>query len=578
MESSRTEEVRFSASRCETGPLTWAQRLLWSDTQWLKPDDHFYNIALQFKVPDGHSLKDVLSALTALVQRHESLRTRFVRSDSGEPVQQVTSEGALSIEILSAGAADADATAGAWLKENHDIAFDFSKETSARIAVLEVAGSPRRALFIISHMALDQAGGNILRTEFERILVLGADSRSAQSAVYQPLDRAAYEATKTGRRQSEMALGYWADVLQSTPARMFAYPPQHPEKPRYVNFAMKSEAVSTCLDILTERYQATNASVLVAATAAMLSTVTGSTDILLKTVSNNRFVPDLKDLLGIALGNSIMAVPVGGHKFGKIIQRVSGTTVAALMHAQLDSVELSERVARMNRERGVYTDLFEAFINDRRYFSPLTGQKEFSLAELRQMALKTVVYRDGTWERQNAKFFLDAGPGDSGGGDVFSIMADTAFISAATIKQMLRGLESLLITETHREVDSSEISAIVGIPEPARGDSWKLIDQCWADLDRSRDVLRQVTGGSQVGLFPVDSGEGLELVAYVRSEDPLVTPETIHSLCVEALEENPTAMAAGRYVICRSAPASPAEDEASWLRQPVVCAGTGRGR
>ncbi|MCB5906577.1 condensation domain-containing protein [Streptomyces pinistramenti] len=209
---------------------------------------------------------------------------------------------------------------------------------------------------------------------------------------------------------------------------------------------MKSEAVSESLDILAARYRVTDPTVLAAATAAMLSAVTGNSNVLLKTVSNNRFSADLKDMLGIALGNSLIAIPVGERSLEDVIRHVGKTAVAAVIHAQCDPVELYRHVARRNHERGVCTDLFEAFINDRRYFSSLSSDEELSCTELRELAERTTVYPDGGWQRQNAKFFLDAGPDAAGGEDVFRIMADTAFLSTAEITQLLHGLESLLIT------------------------------------------------------------------------------------------------------------------------------------
>ncbi|MFI7099062.1 condensation domain-containing protein [Streptomyces sp. NPDC050161] len=576
MQPSRVAEIRFSGCRRDTRRLTWAQRLLWNDTQWLKPEDHFYNQALQFKIPERHSTRDVLAALGALVQRHEALRTRFTVSDGGEPMQEVTAEGALSVDILSTGPAEVDAVAREWLDIHHDISFTFPEEWPTRVAVVEVDGSPNRVLFVISHITIDGVGERILEDEFHRIVAEGAESALLRSAAYQPLDRAAYEATREGIRQSESTLGYWEAALRATPARMFSYPQREPARPRYVNVSMNSEAISESLNILAGRYRVTNPAVLAAATAAVLSSVTGNSNVLLKTVSNNRFVEDFSDMVGIALGNSLMAVPVGHRGFTEVIRDVGKTAIDTIMNAQCDPVELYERVARRNHERGVYTDLFEAFINDRRYLKRPGAGTELSGAELRKLAEKSTVYVNGSWERKNATFFLDAGPNVPGGDDIFHIMADTAFLSTAEIKQLLRGLETLLVTAVDREVPCAELPDLIGLPRPERGDGWKLIDRCWVDMAQASDVLRQVSGSTDAALFAVDSGAGEELVAYVRSDDPRATPESIHRSFVAALEDHPSVVAPGRYVICRSAPELPAADEAAWMRQPVVHAGTGR--
>src|SRR5262245_32965626 len=68
-------------------PLSFAQERIWFVHQ-LAPASPLYNIAIPLRLSGELRVDALEKALTAVVARHESLRTRFINAD-GEPLQLV---------------------------------------------------------------------------------------------------------------------------------------------------------------------------------------------------------------------------------------------------------------------------------------------------------------------------------------------------------------------------------------------------------------------------------------------------------------------------------------------------------
>ncbi|MEV4065589.1 hypothetical protein [Nonomuraea dietziae] len=96
------ERVEFTGERVAGAPLTWGQQSIWHSTRWLEDGDPYFNLPWVLPVHGRRDLKTVLSALGALLDRHESLRTTWEDTPRG-PVQQVTGDGELRVEVTKHG-------------------------------------------------------------------------------------------------------------------------------------------------------------------------------------------------------------------------------------------------------------------------------------------------------------------------------------------------------------------------------------------------------------------------------------------------------------------------------------------
>src|SRR6185436_8816839 len=80
-------------SQSATAPLSFAQQRLWFLDQ-LEPGQALYNMPRALRLEGALDLAALMQSLTALVARHETLRTHFASLD-GQPFQLIAPAGAL---------------------------------------------------------------------------------------------------------------------------------------------------------------------------------------------------------------------------------------------------------------------------------------------------------------------------------------------------------------------------------------------------------------------------------------------------------------------------------------------------
>ncbi|MYS10564.1 non-ribosomal peptide synthetase condensation domain protein, partial [Streptomyces sp. SID6041] len=76
--------VPFAAGRPGAAPLTWGQRAIWHAIGRTAPNDHYFNLGRILPLADRGAPVDTVhlrTALSALLERHEALRTRVVAEE-----------------------------------------------------------------------------------------------------------------------------------------------------------------------------------------------------------------------------------------------------------------------------------------------------------------------------------------------------------------------------------------------------------------------------------------------------------------------------------------------------------------
>src|SRR6266508_4585855 len=150
---SRTIALEFTGGRSGTAGLTWAQRTQWYDTEWLKPDDWFYNHGRLVPVLGGVTSGEVVDVLRRLVLRHESLRTRFFVGPDGRPCQQVHGRGRIDIQVVAVPPDAADDFAATLCESVRRQRFRLEHEWPLRAALVERAGTIETIVLVLSHVA-----------------------------------------------------------------------------------------------------------------------------------------------------------------------------------------------------------------------------------------------------------------------------------------------------------------------------------------------------------------------------------------------------------------------------------------
>ncbi|MFJ9517210.1 condensation domain-containing protein [Kitasatospora sp. NPDC101801] len=441
----RLRPIRVGGERTGTAPLTWAQRVQWNDTEWMKPLDHHFNHLKVLDLPDGCEESSVALVLGAVVNRHESLRTRYPLDRDGAPVQLLAATESLPLEIhrTSGPAAEVDREAAGLAAELRGRRFDLAAELPVRAALLEHLGRPIRLVLVVSHVTLDYAGLVLLSEELEALLSGRATPDGQPPVRHQHFDQARAETEPPGLQRSAAALDHWEEVLRAAPATIFdppaggLLPLDHPD--RFGQVTMVSPALALATGTLAARLGTSSTTVLMAALNTVLGTVTGRDEVPLRLIASNRGFPALRDLVGIALGSCVTLVRTSGRSFPEVVRDTAHAAMRAYRRAQCDPVALAARKAQVSAERGVPEIELSCGFNDLRPPRTGTGTAEQVLALLP----RTEIAWDGPKPRQEARLWYWAQ--DQDGADVHHALVDLGHLPRERTEELLRAVERVVV-------------------------------------------------------------------------------------------------------------------------------------
>ncbi|MFC4047947.1 amino acid adenylation domain-containing protein, partial [Dactylosporangium siamense] len=274
-------------------PLSFAQQRLWF-LQQLDPAAVEYNMPVPLRLTAPVDVAALGAALTALVERHEVLRTRLVADDAGHPIQVVEAPADFRLEV-----ADLTGTADPALEADRRIAADaatpFDLATGPLLrGVLYRLGDDEHVLGLcMHHVVSDQWSMRILQDELGALyeaIRRGEPSPLAPLPV-QYADFAVWQRDWLRGEVLDRQLSYWRDRLTGAP--VLELPTDRPRPAvRTVNgdrvvFDVPAE-VASALRALARRNAATVSMTVLSAFAVLLSRLTGQDDVVVGTPVANR--------------------------------------------------------------------------------------------------------------------------------------------------------------------------------------------------------------------------------------------------------------------------------------------------
>lgn len=451
MELRRVGSLRFHGDRTESAPMTWGQRAIWKSIQWLDEGAHYYNIPRVVSAPTGLTIHPAEAALGRLLTRHEALRTRFEQTEDG-PVQYVSASGELTVPVHEAapgqGATLADEVSRALAAEP----FRHREEWPFRCALVLEQGEPVHVALVFSHLGVDFWGVQQVEQDLRDLL---AGQEPAPPA-WQPLDQARFETEGPGAARGAASVEYWRRSLASVPPAMF--PPADgaaatkggteseagTEADRFVRLCMNSPATAVAASTLADRCGVSTGTVLLAGTAALLGAYTGNSTAVLQLIAVNRHDERSRRLVAAMTANALFSLDVARPTFEEVIRATFLAAMNAYRFAQYDPLVV-DGVIDAAREASGGALRLSSFFNDVRLHDrweqlPAT---DGSAEQLRALTEKTEVSLIGTWERQDADFFVHTTyePDTC----LLYLMADTALIPRPEIERLLRAFEHLLV-------------------------------------------------------------------------------------------------------------------------------------
>ena len=337
--------------RPERLPLSFAQSRLWFLDQLEATDagGARYNVPLVLRLRGPLDTGALELALTALVARHETLRTAFPLLD-GEPVQAVLpAEGF----VLARRAVAEDALAGA-LDAALRHRFDLAAEMPFRAELLALGPEDHVLAVIVHHIAFDGWSAGVFLSE----LAFAYDGfRQGAAPALDPLpiayaDFAVWQRARLDDPEGPLAAEaeYWRRALAGAPAQL-GLPTDRPRlasRLRHAGLVKVSvdRAVRTRLVTLAQGHGVSLFMVLLAGLSVVLSRWSGNRDVLVGTPVANRTRREVEGLVGFFVNTLVMRTRLDGDPtVAELLARVRETALGAYAHQELPFEKLVEILA-----------------------------------------------------------------------------------------------------------------------------------------------------------------------------------------------------------------------------------------
>ncbi|MFI0901149.1 condensation domain-containing protein, partial [Streptomyces sp. NPDC020983] len=144
----------------KTGPLTYAQQRLWF-LHTFDPEDPSHNLAYAYRLHGALDVPALEAAFTAVVARHDALRTRFTDED-GEPRAVVEDPAPVTVERLDAASAE---EARGIVAARTNTCFDLAAEPPFRVTVIRLAADDHVLCVTLHHINGDGWSLNVVQEE-----------------------------------------------------------------------------------------------------------------------------------------------------------------------------------------------------------------------------------------------------------------------------------------------------------------------------------------------------------------------------------------------------------------------------
>ena len=448
------------ATRGAPLPLSAAQEGLWFLEQ-LRADVGAYHIAqgLRLRGPiDAYALE---RSLRALIERHASLRTRFVAAD-GVPAQIEEADArGFSLERLSIEATDT-ATQSAQLEACvRDCAlrpFDLSQAPLMRALLVRCAPDDHVLLLVVHHIAADRWSFGVLMRELG---VLYAAALANQAADLPPLARQFADYAVWERAQKhDAALAYWRAQLAGVEALRLPTDlvnTTHDTRSARAQVVLPPELLAALRDCA-QRQGATLFMLLLATLDLLLMRHSGQRDLTIGVPVALRQRPELAGVVGDLLNTLVLRTRLDGPlRFTDLLSQVRADMLAAHTHGAVpfDAVVAAVAPARTPGRN----PLFDVMLN--------YAEDMDSALALPGLAVERLAPPD-----LPAKFALSWYADIAGDAGALSVVYQAGSFSAARIQTLLEqtlGLLHQIVADPARDLDAYSLvtpAARAWLPDP----------------------------------------------------------------------------------------------------------------
>jgi amino acid adenylation domain-containing protein len=317
----------------ELRPLPASQTWRISSGQWrlwlhqcLVPHSTAYNEPLAVPLPGALDISALEIAVKGLLARHEILRTRYDRDDSGQPVAVLMPVPDVRLELEDGDPRTVLAA---------ELARPFNLATQPPIRFRLVRGDDGNCvlLVVLHHIATDDRSHQLI---FDQVLA-AYRGRPVAAPQFRYADYAHWQREMLASPAARQHLDYWRRTLANLrPADLLGDQPRPAHSDWHagtVRFTVASSVVSTLRD-LSHEHDATAFIGLLAGFFGVLARHVTGTDLTVGIPITLRDRPELEDLVGMLVNTVVIRIDVEDTPtFGQLLQRVRDAAFEAYDHA-----------------------------------------------------------------------------------------------------------------------------------------------------------------------------------------------------------------------------------------------------
>ncbi|MFK8850938.1 condensation domain-containing protein [Streptomyces sp. Ac-502] len=331
------------------------------------PTPHVFNVALRITLTGGLDLPALRTALSQLIARHESLRTRFVQED-GQWWQEILRPRPvdLQVEDLTAGRGTGAGTAGSAGTMDAEIEqisaqvaatrFDFGEGVAPKLRLVRSGPSTWVLFFVLHHSTCDGWAVSVLLSDFAALYGAAATGtpHTLASTVPQPTEYARWQRETAPERPDQRVLKYWARELDGAPFEL-GLPLDRPRpetlsgQGRVVLFSVDTDLLAD-VERLARKCGTTPYAVTTAALGQLIGTLSGRTDVVANVAYANRERRAFESLMACtAVGLPLRIRLDGDGTFTDLVRQVAHTSIEGIDHI----MSLRRLVEPLREEMGV---------------------------------------------------------------------------------------------------------------------------------------------------------------------------------------------------------------------------------
>ncbi|WDE02123.1 non-ribosomal peptide synthase/polyketide synthase [Thalassomonas actiniarum] len=439
-------EVQAVPRESDVMPLSFAQQRLWFIDQ-LQGGSPEYNMPTAFEVSGDFDSHAAEQALSAIIERHEVLRTVYLEDDE-QSLQKILSGTEFTLTRHDLSAFDEDDRRSqlmALIDADMQKPFDLTKDLMVRASfvTLDKNLGTGALLFNMHHIASDGWSMEVLIREFVTLYRAFASNQASPLATLsiQYADYAHWQREWLQGEVLDAQLNYWDKQLADVPpVHALTLDKPRPEVKQHKGDTITSQlppAIAGQLQALASQYQLTPFMLLHSALALVLSRHSNTSDIVVGTPIANRMQVELEGLIGFFVNTLVLRVDTGHDSLEDYLRHVRQVHLDAQSN---QDVPFEQLVDRLNIPRSsAHTPLFQIMLSTNTDFGLDAGDGENNTLELDGVSLTPL-----SSEHINAKFDLNIGLNISERGVDLNWTFDTSIFSAGHIGVFNEHLKTLL--------------------------------------------------------------------------------------------------------------------------------------